>query len=168
MRRSRLFLLDLGNPVTDALTRSAAHLSEMVLFAFPRLQPLPRLGRIVTAPRVEIDLGKIRRNTRFLVERLRTHGVTVTRVTKAVCGHPGVALAMPDGGTVGLADARVVNVRRMRDAGLTCPVPMVRGPLQRKIEDVVQCCDSSCNTEIDTIQRLAVAAHKPGKTPTSY
>lgn len=35
------FLLDLGNPVTDALTRSATYLSEMVLSAFPRLRPLP-------------------------------------------------------------------------------------------------------------------------------
>lgn len=156
---------DLGNPVTDALTRSAAHLSEMALSVSPRLQPLPHLGSIMTAPRVAIDPGKIRRNTRFLVETLRTHGITVTGVTKAVCGHPGVALAMPDGGTIGLADARVVNVRRKRNAGLTCPISMIRGPLQREIEDVVQWCDSSCNTEIDTIQRLAVAAHKLGKTP---
>ncbi|MCR9087033.1 MAG: hypothetical protein NXH97_09855 [Rhodobacteraceae bacterium] len=118
----------------------------------------------MTVPRVEIDPGKISRNTRFLVERLRTHGITVTRVTKAVCGHPGVALALPDGGTVGLADARVVNVRRKRDVGLTCLTSMVRGPLQSEIEDVVQYCDSSYNTEIDTSQRLAVAAHKPGKT----
>ena len=114
------------------------------------------------APRIEIDLGKIRENTRTLVDRLATRGITVTGVTKAVCGHPDIAQAMLDGGAVGLADARVANVRRMRDAGITCPISLIRAPMQSEIDDVIKCCDTSYNTEMDTILRLAVAAHREG------
>lgn len=115
------------------------------------------------APRIEIDLGKIRENTRVLVDRLGSRGITVTGVTKAVCGHPDVAQAMLDGGAVGLADARVANVRRMRDAGITCPISLIRAPMQTEIDDVIRCCDTSYNTELDTILRLAVAAHRQGR-----
>ncbi len=117
----------------------------------------------MTAPRVEIDLRKIRRNTRFLVDRLGLCGISVTGVTKAVCGHPGVARAMLDGGAVGLADARVANVRRMREAGVTCPLSMIRAPMQSEVADVVGCCDTSYNTEIDTILKLAAIAQQQGK-----
>ena len=72
----------------------------------------------MTSPRVEIDLGKIQANARCLVRRLGDRGVSVTGVTKAVCGHPDVAGAMLDGGVVGLADARIKNVVRMRSAGI--------------------------------------------------
>ena len=40
----------------------------------------------MTTPRIEVDLSKIRHNTRYLVERLKARGITVTAVTKAVCG----------------------------------------------------------------------------------
>ena len=36
--------------------------------------------------RIDVDLDKIRYNTRFLVDHLRPRGITVTGVTKAVCG----------------------------------------------------------------------------------
>lgn len=115
------------------------------------------------APRIEIDLQKIRENTRTLVDLLGGRGITVTGVTKAVCGHPDVAQAMLDGGAVGLADARIANVRRMREAGITCPISLIRAPMQTEIEDVIRLCDTSYNTELETLHRLAIAAHCRGK-----
>lgn len=114
----------------------------------------------MTAPRVEIDLDKIEDNTRCLVRRLSARGISVTGVTKAVCGHPDVAQAMLDGGVVGLADARVSNVIRMHAAGITCPVSMIRAPMPSEMEDVVRCCDTSYNTEMDTILKLGAVAKK--------
>ncbi len=52
--------------------------------------------------RIDVDLDKIRYNTRFLVDHLRPRGITVTGVTKAVCGHPEIANAMLEGGATGL------------------------------------------------------------------
>lgn len=48
----------------------------------------------MSCPRIEVDLGKIRRNTQTLVKRLGPRGICVTGVTKAVCGHPAIAQAM--------------------------------------------------------------------------
>ncbi len=112
----------------------------------------------MTSPRVEINLGKIRANARYLVRRLCAGGLSVTGVTKAVCGHPDIAEAMLDGGVAGLADARINNVVRMRKAGITCPISMIRAPMVSEIEDVILYCDASYNTEMDTILKLGEAA----------
>ncbi len=116
----------------------------------------------MTGPRIEIDLEKIRDNTRCLVERLKPCGISVTGVTKAVCGHPSIAMAMLDGGAIGLADARITNVRRMRDAGVTCPILMIRTPMLSQVEQIVETCDASCNTESGVITALAAEARRKG------
>lgn len=111
----------------------------------------------MTTPRIDVDLSKIRHNTRCLVERLKSRGINVTAVTKAVCGHPDIANAMLDGGATGLADSRITNARRLRDAGIKCPITMIRTPMLSQVEQVVQSCETSYNTEIDVIARLATA-----------
>ncbi len=116
----------------------------------------------MTSPRVEIDLGKIQANARCLVRRLGARGLSVTGVTKAVCGHPDIADAMLDGGVAGLADTRIRNVVRMRTAGIICPISMIRAPLVSEKEDVIQYCDASYNTEMDTILKLGAAAKQQG------
>ena len=112
----------------------------------------------MTSPRVEIDLGKIQANARYLVRRLAARGISVTGVTKAVSGHPDIAVAMLDGGVAGLADARIKNVVRMRTEGITCPISMIRAPMLTETEDVIQYCDGSYNTEMDTILKVGAAA----------
>ena len=112
----------------------------------------------MSAPRIEVDLNKIRRNTQTAVRRLNTRGIGVTGVTKAVCGHPAIAQAMQDGGAVGLADARLSNVQRLRKAGIACPVTLIRTPMLSQADQVVHSCETSYNTEIAVIAALAAAA----------
>ncbi|WP_299971393.1 alanine/ornithine racemase family PLP-dependent enzyme [uncultured Roseobacter sp.] len=116
----------------------------------------------MTSPRVEVNLGKIQANARYLVRRLGARRISVTGVTKAVCGHPDVAEAMLDGGVASLADARIKNVVRMQTAGITCPISLIRAPLLSEMEDVIQYCDASYNTEMDTILKLGAAAKEQG------
>lgn len=111
-------------------------------------------------PRLEVDLRKIRHNTRTIAERLKGRGIRVTAVTKAVCGHPGIAQAMLDGGVAGLAEARLSNVQRLRLAGITCPVTLIRTPMLSQVDDVVEVCHASYNTEIAVILALASAAKR--------
>lgn len=118
----------------------------------------------MTTPRVEVDLDKIRLNTRCLVDRLKPHGIDVTGVTKAVCGRPSIAQAMLDGGAVGLAEARISNVQRLRRAGLTCPISMIRTPMLSQVVQVIQSCDVSYNSERVVIAALAEAAVRAGTT----
>ncbi len=112
----------------------------------------------MSCPRIEVDLHKIRHNTRTIVERLKRRGIGVTAVSKAVCGHPAVARAMLGGGAAGLAEARLSNVKRLRQAGVTCPITLIRTPMLSEVGDVVQLCDASYNTEISVIAGLAAAA----------
>jgi len=116
----------------------------------------------MTAPRVEIDLGKITKNAQVLVSRLGARGISVTGVTKAVCGHPDVAMAMLGGGIAELADARINNVIRMRTAGIRCPISMIRAPMLHDMDDVIRCCDASYNSDMDTILKLGSAARQQG------
>lgn len=117
----------------------------------------------MTAPRIEIDLCKIRQNTRFLVDQLASQGISVAGVTKAVCGDPSVAKAMLDGGASGLADSRVSNVTRMRDAGFECPIVLIRSPMLSEVGEVLENCDTSYNTEVDLLAALSAAALCAGK-----
>ncbi|MDP2520878.1 alanine/ornithine racemase family PLP-dependent enzyme [Shimia thalassica] len=112
--------------------------------------------------RIEVDLGKIRRNTQTLVDRLGRRGIGVTGVTKAVCGHPAIAQAMLDGGVEGLADARIRNVQRLRAAGLTGPITLIRTPMLSQTDQIVQSCETSYNTEVLVISALAAAAIRYG------
>ncbi len=114
----------------------------------------------MNAPCIEVDLNKIRYNTRYLVGRLTSCGINVTGVTKAVCGHPAIGNAMLAGGATELAEARVANVERLRRAGIKCPISMIRTPMLSQVDQIVRICETSYNTEIDVIERLAAAARK--------
>ncbi len=70
----------------------------------------------MTAPRLEIDLDKIRHNARTLVERLTDRGISVTGVTKATLGSPEIARALLQAGVSSLGDSRIENIEAMRRA----------------------------------------------------
>lgn len=117
----------------------------------------------MNCPRIEVDLHKLRHNTRTVVERLKGRGIRVTAVTKAVCGHPVIAQAMLDGGAEGLAEARLSNVKRLRQAGMTCPITLIRTSMLSQVDDIVHVCEASYNTEIPVIAALAAAALRQNK-----
>ena len=112
----------------------------------------------MTCPRIDVDLRKIRDNTKTIVDRLDARGIQVTAVTKATCGHPAIARAMVDGGAEGLAEARLSNVKRLREAGVAGPITLIRTPMLSQVDDVVHVCEASYNTEMAVITALAAAA----------
>ena len=112
----------------------------------------------MSCPRIEVDLNKIRRNTQTIVGRLDSREIGVAGVTKAVCGHPAIAQAMLDGGAEGLAEARISNVQKLRQAGIISPITLIRTPMLSQADLVVQFCEASYNTEITVIAALASAA----------
>lgn len=117
----------------------------------------------MTAPRIEVDLDRIRRNARQLVNRLGRRGIAVTGVTKGVCGHPDVARAMLGGGVPRLADARLSNVERMRAAGIEAPIVLIRTPMHSEAERIVRICGTSLNTDFGVVEALAGAARRAGR-----
>lgn len=114
------------------------------------------------SPRIEIRVDLLEHNARVLVERLGAKGIAVSAVTKAALGSPEVARALLAGGVSGLADARVDNVERLRDAGIDAPVFLIRSPMPSQVDRVVRMCDVSANTEPGVLAALSDAAGRIG------
>lgn len=118
----------------------------------------------MTAPRIQIDLAKISHNATRLRELGSSKGIGIMGVTKVVCGDPAVADVLVKSGIDTLADSRIENIERMRQAGIRAEYVLLRTPAPSQAESVVKSADISLNSEISVIERLsAVAVHNDTK-----
>jgi len=114
--------------------------------------------------RIEVDCERIRRNARSIVRFCTAHNIEVVGVTKGTCGHPEVARAMLAGGVRMLADSRLTNVRRLRNAGIDVPLMLLRLPCLSEAAEVVQRTQVSLNSQVETVRALSRAAQARGIT----
>ena len=105
-------------------------------------------------PRIEISLTKIRDNARILSELYGQQGISLMGVSKAVLGEPSIVEAMIQGGVRLIADSRIENIQKMKQAGISTQFVLLRTPLSQA-ESVVQNADISLNTEIETLKKLS-------------
>ena len=112
-------------------------------------------------PTLTIDLGKVRENARSVVERLP--GISVVAVTKVTCGSPQVGRAMLAGGARALGESRLENAERLREAGLTAPIWLLRSPPPELAGETVQLTDVSLQSELETMVALENAAAAAGR-----
>ncbi|MDP7494490.1 MAG: alanine/ornithine racemase family PLP-dependent enzyme [Candidatus Undinarchaeales archaeon] len=112
----------------------------------------------MTSPRIEIDLGKIAHNAGKLKELYGSKGISVFGVTKGVCGDPRIADALLKSGLSVIADSRIANIRKMRDAGVQAQFLLLRAPISSQVEDVVRYVDISLNSELSVIEALSASA----------
>ena len=117
----------------------------------------------MSAPRLEIDLDKIRHNARTLVARLAGRGISVTGVTKATLGSPAVAGALLSAGVRVLGDSRIENIEALRRARVPASMTLLRAPMLSQAARVVAHADVSFNTGIDVIRALSSAAQATGR-----
>ena len=120
----------------------------------------------MTAPRLEIDLGKIHRTTPVCsLNDWRVRGISVTGVTKATLGSPEIAGALAWGGRV-LRSATPASRTSKRCVWRMCgsaddthPFPDAQpgGPDSNPLPIV------SFNTEIDVIQQALLRRAEGGK-----
>ncbi len=115
------------------------------------------------SPYLTIDLKKIEHNTRTIVALCRDHGITVSGVTKAVCGNPAVARAMLRGGVESIADSRLENIVRMQQAGVKAAYTLLRLPALSAVDEVVELTARSLNSEATVLQALSTAAQQQQK-----
>lgn len=114
----------------------------------------------MSTPRLEIRLDRIADNARTLAGRLGTRGITVCGVTKATLGSAEVAHELVAAGVTSLGESRVENVERLRRAGITAEIMLIRSPMMSQAERVVACADVSLNTELDIINELSRSAQR--------
>jgi len=115
---------------------------------------------MMSAPRLEIDLGKIYFNARTLVERLSERGISVTGVTKAALGSAEIAATLLRAGVKSLGDSRIENIEAMRLAQIDAVMTLIRSPMLSQVTRVVRHADISFNTEMEVIKRLSLEAQK--------
>ena len=109
-------------------------------------------------PRIEINLEKIAHNAKKLVELYDSKGISVIGVTKVVCGDPIIAKALVKSGITILADSRIENIRRMRNADVNAQFLLLRTPSLSQVEAAVKYADISLNSELSVIERLSKCA----------
>ncbi|NGO52205.1 alanine racemase [Allomesorhizobium camelthorni] len=114
-------------------------------------------------PQVAIDLGRIERNARKIVERCAQSGIKVFGVTKGTCGMPQVARAMLRGGVAGIAESRFENIRRLHESGIDCPIMLLRSPPISRVEEVVRTVDISLQSELAIIGEISRIAERLGR-----
>jgi predicted amino acid racemase len=117
---------------------------------------------IMSTPRLEIDLAKIGHNVREVFKLYGVKGLTMTGVTKGVCGDPLVAEVYLKNGISVLGDSRIANIRKMREAGIRAPFILLRLPAPGEAEAVVRDCSISFNSEVVVIRELSAEALRHG------
>lgn len=105
-------------------------------------------------PRIEISLSQIRDNARMLSELYGQKGISVMGVSKAVLGEPSIIQAMIQGDVKFIADSRIENIQKMKNAEISAQFVLLRTPLSHA-ELVVKIADISLNTEMETLKRLS-------------
>lgn len=115
-------------------------------------------------PYLAIDVDKIEQNARVIVDQCKAHGIEVTGVTKGTCGHPDVARAMLRGGVTSIGESRMINIQKLKAAGVDCRYVLLRLPPLSLVEDVVQSVDASLNSELSVLATLSKAACRRGRS----
>jgi predicted amino acid racemase len=117
----------------------------------------------MATPYLTIDLDKVEHNARSIVALCGRHGIEVTGVTKAVCGHADIARAMLRGGVTGIADSRMANIHRLKAGGIAARFMQLRIPALSAVYDTVLSVDVSLNSELAVLEGLSQTAQRLGK-----
>jgi len=113
-------------------------------------------------PYLTIDLGRLAHNAALICQAAAEQGVNIYAVTKVLCGDPAVAAVFLEAGAAAIADSRLDNIARMRQAGVAGPFVLLRLPSPSMVRDVVRLADISLNSELTTCQALSMAAQEAG------
>jgi len=117
----------------------------------------------LSAPRLEINLGKLRHNASTLVQRLARQGIAVTGVSKATLGLAEIAHTWVAAGVSSIGEARIETIEALGRGGMTVPMLLVRSPMLSQVERVVAHAAISCNSDMGVLEALAAAAAQQGR-----
>jgi len=106
-------------------------------------------------PRIEINLEKIAHNVKILKGLYGSKDIDIIGVTKVVCGNPTIADILIKSGISILADSRIENIKRMRDANINAEFLLLRTPLLSQADLVVKYTDISLNSELAVVKELS-------------
>jgi predicted amino acid racemase len=109
-------------------------------------------------PRIEINLAKIAHNAETLFNLYGSKGIELMGVTKGVCGGAEIARVLVNKGIHLLADSKIKNLKKMREANIKAEFVLLRTPGLSEVESVIKYVDISLNTELAVIKSLSAEA----------
>ncbi len=105
-------------------------------------------------PQLVIDRVAISENAAGIVSRCNKAGIAVAGVTKGVSAQPDLARIMKEAGCVWLADSRLANIRRLREAAVEGPFLLLRIPMPQEIPELFDLADMTLVSMAETIDLL--------------
>lgn len=112
-------------------------------------------------PELQMDIKRIKKNAMELVKKAKEQNITVTGITKGVCGNIDFSTALVGAGVDYLGDSRIENLKQM--SSLDIKKMLLRSPKISEVGEVVQYADYSLNSELKVIMALSDAALLQGK-----
>lgn len=113
-------------------------------------------------PMLDINLDIIKKNVECVDLLCKKHGIYITGITKVFSAAPPIVQAFIDGGLKRIGDARIENLKILKN--LMVEKWLIRVPSISQIEDVIIYSDVSMNSEFSTILALNKEAKKQNKT----
>jgi predicted amino acid racemase len=108
-------------------------------------------------PCIKINLNKIADNARFINDRCSRCGVSVVGVTKSILADINIVKILKKSGIKVFGDSRLLNLQKLRNYfGFGQELVMLRAPMLSECEALVEICDTSLQTELETVKRLSI------------
>ncbi|MFP4198339.1 MAG: alanine racemase [Halanaerobium sp.] len=114
-------------------------------------------------PQLDIYLNQIEENASKLKKDLLKKDIKLTAVVKGFAGDLNIFKAYQRAGIKSIADSRIENIKRFREAGFKDEILMLRIPMPSEIEEIVPYIDSSLVSEAKTAELISKAAAAAGK-----
>lgn len=109
-------------------------------------------------PRLEINIKKLRENTKIVSDICHKNNIDVAMVTKVYCAIKDVVRELAKEDINYIADSRIENLKNLKDISL--PKILIRIPMLSEVEDVIQYSNISFNSELKTVLELNEAAKR--------
>lgn len=114
-------------------------------------------------PALLIDHEALRNNMKTVVGWCRDAGIDVAGVIKATTGMESVARDYELSGAKWIASSRLEQLARAKAAGVKIPMMMIRIPMISELDELVQVCDYSLQSELATLKAINEAAARAGR-----
>lgn len=115
-------------------------------------------------PRLEVNLPHLRENMEKIVTNCGQCGIQVCGVIKGCSGLPEVAELFRQAGCAELGSSRIEQIIACREAGIPGPYLLLRIPMISELEDVVQWCDTSLQSDLTVLDALEAACCRLDRT----
>lgn len=114
-------------------------------------------------PALRIDHSKLKYNMKTIVGWCAEAGIDVAGIIKVSCGLSSAALDYEEAGAKWIGSSRIEHLRRAKEAGVKVPLLMIRVPMLSELDEVVEICDYSLQSELRTLDAINEAAAAAGK-----